>query len=63
MGLGNSLVVQWLGLYAFTVEGTGSGSGQGIKIPQAMQHGQKTKRKEMFGCLGLDRINRSPGKN
>ena len=57
LGLGNSLVVQWLGLYAFAVEGTGSGSCQGIKILQAMQHGQKKKKKRdvwMFG-LGSDK--------
>ena len=33
--LGNSLVVQWLGLSAFTAKGTGSIPGQGTKIPQA----------------------------
>ena len=31
---GNSLVVQWLGLCAFTAEGPGSIPGQGTKIPQ-----------------------------
>lgn len=36
--IGNSLAVQWLGLYAFTV-------GLGNKILQAMWHSQK--RKEM----------------
>ena len=30
---GNSLVVQWLGLHAFTAEGLGSIPGQGTKIP------------------------------
>ena len=49
LGLGNSLVVQWLGLCAFTAEGTGSSSRQGIKIPQAMQHGQKKGNVWMFG--------------
>ena len=39
--LGNSLVVQWLGLHAFTAEDLGSIPGQGTKIPQAMQCGQK----------------------
>ena len=34
--LRNSLVVQRLGLCAFTAEGTGSIPGQGTKIPQAM---------------------------
>ena len=32
---GNSLVVQWLGLCAFTAKGLGSVSSQGTKIPQA----------------------------
>ena len=38
---GNSLVVQWLGLRAFTAEGAGSIPVQGIKIPQTAQRGQK----------------------
>ena len=42
---GNSLVVQWLGLRTFTAEGAGSIPGQGIKIPQAVWHGQKKKKK------------------
>ena len=40
---GNSLAVQWLGLGAFTAMGLGSIPGQGTKIPQAVQHGQKIK--------------------
>ena len=40
---GNSLVVQWLGLIAFTAEGPGSFPGRGTKIPQAAQCGQKNK--------------------
>ena len=32
---GNSLVVQWLGLCAFTAEGVSSVPGGGTKIPQA----------------------------
>ena len=36
-------MVQWLGLHAFIAKGTGSIPGQGTKIPQAMQHSQKTK--------------------
>ena len=39
--LGNSLVVQWLGLFAFTAKDLGSIPGQGTKIPQAAWHGQK----------------------
>ena len=38
---GNSLAVQWLGLCAFTAEGSGLIPGWGTKIPQAMQHRQK----------------------
>ena len=38
-----SLVVQWLRLYASTAGGTGSISGQGTKIPHAMEHSQKKK--------------------
>ena len=37
---GNTLAVQWLGLHAFTAEGLGSISGQGTKIPQAVQQGK-----------------------
>ena len=43
-GLGNSLAVQWLGLRASMVGGTGSIPGQGTKIPRIMLHGQKKKR-------------------
>ena len=35
MKSGISLVVQWLGLHAFTAEGPGSIPGQGTKISQA----------------------------
>ena len=34
---GNSLMVPWLGLGAFTAVGPGSIPGQGTKIPQAMR--------------------------
>ena len=40
-GGGNSLVVQWLGLHAFTAKDQGSIPGQGTKIPQATWCGQK----------------------
>ena len=40
---GNSLVVQWLGLGAFTAMGPGSTPGQGTKVPQAARRSQKTK--------------------
>ena len=33
--IGNFLVVQWLGLGAFTAKGPGSIRGEGTKIPQA----------------------------
>ena len=35
--IGNSLVVQWLGLQTFIAEDVGSVLGRGTKIPQAMQ--------------------------
>ena len=43
MFTGNSLEVQWLGLSAFIAEDLGSIPGQGTKIPQALQYGQKKK--------------------
>ena len=42
--VGNSPVVQWLGLRVLTAEGLGSIPGQGTKIPQAVWHGQKKKK-------------------
>ena len=33
----------WLGLFAFTIEGSGLIPGQGTKIPQAVQCSQKKK--------------------
>ena len=42
---GNSLVVQWLGLHTLTAEGPGLTPSQGTKIPQAVQCGQKKKKK------------------
>ena len=44
---GNSLVVQWLGLHAFTAEGAGSVPGWGTNIPQAEWHSQKKKKKKI----------------
>ena len=38
--MGNSLVVQWLGLSAFTAKGVGLIPGQGTKIPQAAWRGR-----------------------
>ena len=42
----HKLVVQWLGLHAFTAEGVGLAPGWGTKIPQAAQCGQKKKKKD-----------------
>ena len=39
--LGNSLVIQWLGLCTFTTKGLGSIPGWGTKIPQAPQWSKK----------------------
>ena len=41
----NSLAIQWLGLCTFTAKPPGLIPGQGTKIPQAAQHGQKRKNK------------------
>ena len=46
---GNSLVVQWLGLHAFTAEGLGSIPCWGTKIPQAVWCSQKKKR--IYVCI------------
>ena len=46
---GNSLAVQWLGLGAFTAVPVDSVPGQGTKIPQTRQYGQKKKWK--FGDI------------
>ena len=46
--LGNSLVIQWLGLHASIAEGTGSIPGQGTKSPQATWHGQKKISKDIL---------------
>ena len=42
--VGNSPVVQWLGLSALTAGGPGSIPGPGTKIPQAMRCGKKKKK-------------------
>ena len=41
--LGNSLLVQLLGLCAFTAEDVGSIPGRGTKVLQALQRGKKKK--------------------
>ena len=45
MQRGTSLVVQWLILCFSNAGGTGSIPGWGTKIPHAMQHSQKKKKK------------------
>ena len=50
--MGNSLVVQWLGLCTCTAGGPGSVPGWGTKIPPAAQHSQKKKKKKnSFLCI------------
>ena len=46
--IGNSLLVQWLGLCTFSAEGTDLIPGQGIKIPQAAQCSLKKKKKDVL---------------
>ena len=45
---GNSLALQWLGLGAFTAGAWVQSLVWGTKIPQAAQHGHKTKTKTNF---------------
>lgn len=58
--VGNSLLVQWLGLCPFTAEGLGSILGRGSKILQARPQGQrKQKNKQTLGpteLQGLDLV-------
>ena len=37
-----------VGFHAFTAKGRGSSPGRGTKIPQAMQHSQKKKKKKLI---------------
>ena len=48
---GNSLAVQWLGLYTLTVKGLGSIPGRGIKIPQAARRSQERKKESKISEL------------
>ena len=48
---GSSLEVQWLGLCAFTAEGTGSIPSLGTNILQAEGHGQKKKKSFMESSM------------
>ena len=50
---GNSLVVQWLALCAFTAEGPGSIPGQGTKILQAMMTPRKKKERIKIGIPAI----------
>jgi len=43
--IGSSLVFHWLEIFAFPAVGLGSIPGQGTKILQALQHGQKINKK------------------
>ena len=52
LGLGTSLVVQWLRLHSLSAEGTGLIPSQGTKIPHAKRHDQKKKRKRNL-CLNF----------
>ena len=47
MWLGNSVVVQWLDLHAFTAMDLGSIPGQGTEILQATGYGRKKKKKSV----------------
>ena len=51
--VGNSLMVQQLGLCALTTKGLGLIPGWGINIPQAMWHGQKKEKKRKKDHLSL----------
>ena len=56
-GLGNSLVVQWLGLRAFIAKGLGLTPGQGTKIPVGKKkEGKRERKKERKGGLGAESI-------
>ena len=46
--IGNSVVVQWLGLRAFTAKGAGLICGWGTKVPEAVRHGHKKVINDIF---------------
>ena len=48
---GNSLVVHWLGIHAFTAKVMGSVARRGTKILQAAQCGQKKKKIQSLSCM------------
>ena len=61
MGMGTSLAVQWLRLYASTAESPGLSPGRGTKIPQAMNRGKKKQRTEkMEMILSFSLLPRQP---
>ena len=55
--ISSTLVVQWLGLSAFTAVGPGSIPGRGAKIPQATRHSQKKKKKKKKSEILIDKAN------
>ena len=62
IGPGNSLVVQWLELHAFPVQGLGLIPGQGAKILQSLWHSQKKKKKRIYRTRPLLVCNNKIGK-
>ena len=51
LNIGNSLVVQWLGLFTSTAGDSGLIPGLGTKIPPVSQYSQKKKKKVLFGTI------------
>ena len=59
--LGNSLVVQWLGLHALPARSLGSILGQGPKVPHAIGHHQKTEKRKphtFSTSVDISRVNK-----
>ena len=59
LGFGTSLAVQWLRLCASNAEGAGLIPGQGTKIPHAVQHCQKKKKKSLGFTSNISVLERS----
>ena len=53
LNLGNSLVVQWLGLCAFTAVGPGSFPGRGTNILHKLQCPPKKRKTLIYHCFAL----------
>ena len=53
----NPLLIQQLGLDAFTANGQGSTPGCGTKIPQVPQHGQTKPQKDYWGGNNSESLN------